>query len=84
MDLVLPAGGEVENKLAEVINREMSGGVNLDEVGGKIFSFGPRLAAKKRNEWQNATSSLNALLRGQRHLAQQEKDLTENTSFFRR
>ncbi len=77
LDLVLPADGEVENQLAAAINREMSGGVNLDEVGGKIFSFGSRKANKYRAEWQKAESNLKKLVRDQFHLAQQERDLTE-------
>ncbi len=76
LDLVLPAGGEVELQLAGIINREMSGGVNLGLIAKDLFSFGARLASKRNVELKEAVNSLNTLIRNQRQLSDRENELT--------
>ncbi len=75
LDLVLPAGGEVEQQLAGIINKEMSGGVNLSQIAEDVFSMGPRLAATRSAQMRDANRALNALIRQQKLLFEQEKEL---------
>jgi len=75
LDLVLPAGGEVEQQLAGIINREMSGGVNLAQIADDFFSSGPRTASKRSTQLQQATKFLNTLVRQQKQLSEQEREL---------
>jgi DNA repair protein SbcC/Rad50 len=75
LDLILPAGGEVELQLAAVINQEMSGGVNLTRISDDVFSFGSRLPAKRLADLQKANTDLNALLRNQKQLSEKESEL---------
>ncbi|MCP4291623.1 MAG: hypothetical protein GY780_07285 [bacterium] len=77
LDLVLPAGGKVEKELARVINREMSGGVNLDDVAQSAFSFSSRLASNKRKAWKTAQKELGHLNIKHKQLAQQEQELIQ-------
>ena len=77
LDLVLPAGGEVEQQLAGIINKEMSGGVNLAQIAEDIFSFGARIASKRSSQLQEATNSFNTLIRNQNQLAEQEGELVD-------
>ncbi len=77
LDLVLPAGGEVEQQLAGIINKEMSGGVNLGQIAEDVFSFGPRVASKRSAQLKDANNNLNTLIRQQKQLAEQEGELME-------
>lgn len=78
LDLVLPAGGAMEQQLAGIINQEMSGGVNLAQIADDIFSIGPRIASKRSARLQETTSELNTLFRQQKLLFVQEGELVEN------
>lgn len=77
LDLVLPAGGEVEQQLAGVINKEMSGGVNLAQIAEDVFSFGKRTASTRNSQLKDATNALNNLVRQQKQLFEQESELVD-------
>jgi len=62
LDLVLPAGGEVETKLANSINIEMYGGIDLEKVKKDLFASRPKLANDPRNKLDEAISTHSDLL----------------------
>lgn len=77
LELVLPAGGEVEQQLAAIINNEMSGGVNLSQISESLFSLSGRLASNRKTALNTANANLSTLLRQQKQLAEQEAQLVE-------
>ncbi len=77
LDLVLPAGGEVEKQLAATINREMSGGVNLVLIAENLFSEKSRLPKQQQKELNRATNHRNSLLRHQNQLFLKETQLVD-------
>lgn len=77
LDLVLPPGGEVETELAAIINREMSGGVDLVAIAGEHFKDRSRQATILRRQWQEAHRTWQELLAEQHGLAEEENGLGE-------
>jgi len=77
LDLVIPAEGEVEKKLAGIINKEMSGGVNLSRTAENIFAISPRQATVHKRKLFETEKDYAALLRQQKILFEQEKRTAE-------
>ncbi len=69
LDLVVPAAGEVENKLANIINIEMYGGIDLEKVKKDFFVIRPRLANDPSSKLDQAISNHSDLLATQTQLA---------------
>ncbi|PIE17360.1 MAG: hypothetical protein CSA66_05985, partial [Proteobacteria bacterium] len=77
LDLVLPSGGEVERQLAAIINREISGGVDLVATARTLFPDRRTLATRRQRNWQEARRLLTERQQEQRRLAAEERQLTE-------
>lgn len=77
LDLLRPAGGKVETELAGLLNREMSGGVDLVGLANQLFPSKPRAAQAPSRQWREARTQLENVRGRQQRLALQEQDLAE-------